>query len=260
MEKEHKKKNVVEEDSKEKNIKHENKHNELQKEIEELKTKLSEEQAKSMRIQAEMMNFKRRKEDEIANIYKYSNEELIEDLLPTIDNFERALKAAVVQLTPANVVVRNDFNESEMDRLLRIADSYGNGTIYCTQEFASTMIPSDANGRWSNEMKNEYWNNGYFATYKNHRVIILPNSYEDDTNSVKVIDPAYAWVMPAGIEKPVKVAFEGDTIVDEYTNYDRSREVQVYKKFGVVAMFKNNLCVYKNTSLIREDYKEAQSV
>ena len=88
MEKEHKKKNVVEEDSKEKNIKHENKHNELQKEIEELKTKLSEEQAKSM-------NFKRRKEDEIANIYKYSNEELIEDLLPTIDNFERALKAEV---------------------------------------------------------------------------------------------------------------------------------------------------------------------
>ena len=95
VEKEHKKKNVVEEDSKEKNIKHENKHNELQKEIEELKTKLSEEQAKSMRIQAEMMNFKRRKEDEIANIYKYSNEELIEDLLPTIDNFERALKAEV---------------------------------------------------------------------------------------------------------------------------------------------------------------------
>ena len=105
MEKEHKKKNVVEEDSKEKNntkkdikksgTKHENKHNELQKEIEELKTKLSEEQAKSMRIQAEMMNFKRRKEDEIANIYKYSNEELIEDLLPTIDNFERALKAEV---------------------------------------------------------------------------------------------------------------------------------------------------------------------
>ena len=95
VEKEHKRKNVVEEDSKEKNIKHENKHNELQKEIEELKTKLSEEQAKSMRIQAEMMNFKRRKEDEIANIYKYSNEELIEDLLPTIDNFERALKAEV---------------------------------------------------------------------------------------------------------------------------------------------------------------------
>ena len=95
VEKEHKKKNVVEEESKDKNIKHENKHNELQKEIEELKIRLSEEQAKSMRIQAEMMNFKRRKEDEIANIYKYSNEELIEDLLPTIDNFERALKAEV---------------------------------------------------------------------------------------------------------------------------------------------------------------------
>lgn len=179
---------------------------------------------------------------------------------------ERALKTAVTQLTPANIVVKNTFDEQEMDRLIRIADSYGNATIYCTQEFASTMIPSNAagtwanNGGWSENMKNEYWSNGYFATYKNHRVIILPNSYEDDTNEVKVIDPAYAWVIPAGAEKPVKVAFEGETIVDEYTNYDRSREVQVYKKFGVVAMFKNNLCSYQNTSLSRQDYVAPTSV
>lgn len=172
---------------------------------------------------------------------------------------ERALVAATSQLTPANVVVKNTFDEAEMDRLIRIADSYGGGTIYCTQEFAGTMIPSNASGNWgawSDGMKEEYWKNGYFATYKNHRVIILPNSYEDDTNTTKVIDPSYAWVIPTGAEKPVKVAFEGETIVDEYTNYDRSREVQVYKKLGVVAMVKNNICVYQNTSLVREDYKK----
>lgn len=63
--------------------------------IDELKAKLAEEQAKSLRIQADMINFKKRKEDELAAFYKYSNQELIEELLPTIDNFERALKAEI---------------------------------------------------------------------------------------------------------------------------------------------------------------------
>ena len=95
------------------------------------------------------------------------------------------------------------------------------------------------------------WNNGYLGAYKGHQVIVLPQSFEDETNSKKVIDPAYAWIIPTGAEKPVKIAFEGGTIVDEYTNYDRSKEVQIYKKVGVRAIFSNDICVYKNTSLTR---------
>ena len=149
-----------------------------------------------------------------------------------------------------NVSTQNGFNEQEMDRLLSISDSYGGrATIYCTFEFAATMIPSD--NRWSNEMKNTMWNNGYLGAYKGHQVIVLPQSFEDETNSKKVIDPAYAWIIPTGAEKPVKIAFEGGTIVDEYTNYDRSKEVQIYKKVGVRAIFSNDICVYKNTSLTR---------
>lgn len=149
-----------------------------------------------------------------------------------------------------NVSTQNAFNEKEMDRLLSISDSYGGrATIYCTFEFAATMIPSD--NRWSNDMKNAMWNNGYLGAYKGHQVIVLPQSFEDETNSKKVIDPAYAWIIPTGAEKPVKIAFEGGTIVDEYTNYDRSKEVQIYKKVGVRAIFSNDICVYKNTSLTR---------
>lgn len=149
-----------------------------------------------------------------------------------------------------NVSTQNTFNEKEMDRLLSISDSYGGrATIYCTFEFAATMIPSD--NRWSNDMKNAMWNNGYLGAYKGHQVIVLPQSFEDETNSKKVIDPAYAWIIPTGAEKPVKIAFEGGTIVDEYTNYDRSKEVQIYKKVGVRAIFSNDICVYKNTSLTR---------
>ena len=149
-----------------------------------------------------------------------------------------------------NISTQNTFNEKEMDRLLSISDSYGGrATIYCTFEFAATMIPSDS--RWSNEMKNTMWNNGYLGAYKGHQVIVLPQSFEDETNSKKVIDPAYAWIIPTGAEKPVKIAFEGGTIVDEYTNFDRSKEVQIYKKVGVRAIFSNDICVYKNTSLTR---------
>lgn len=160
---------------------------------------------------------------------------------------ERALKGAVVNLQAGNKTTQASFVEAEMDKLLQVADSYGQSTIYCTYEFAATMIPSE--GWVSNDMKNEKWNNGYLANYKGHKVIVLPQSYEDETNTKKVIDPSYAWIIPSGGNKPVNIALEGDTIVKEVENADNSREIQVYKKVGVGAIITNNICVYRNTSL-----------
>lgn len=160
---------------------------------------------------------------------------------------ERALKGGVSQLPAANRASENAFVESEMDRLIAIADSYGQSTIYCTYEFAATMVPSD--GWVSDAMKDTMWNNGYLGNYKGHKVIVLQQSFEDETNEKKVIDPSYAWIIPGGTSKPVKIAFEGATIVKEYENKDLSREIQVYKKVGVAAIMTNNICVYQNTSL-----------
>lgn len=162
---------------------------------------------------------------------------------------ERALKSAVVSLQAANKTTQASFVETEMDKLIAVADSYGKSTIYCTYEFAATMVPEA--GWISDEMKNQRWNNGYFANYKGHNVVVLAQSYEDETNSVKVIDPSYAWIIPVGAEKPVKVVFEGQAIVREYENRDLSREIQIYKKLGVGALITNNICVYRNTSLTR---------
>ena len=166
---------------------------------------------------------------------------------------ERALIGAVTQLQAANKYSGTGFVESEMDRLIQIADAYGNATIYCTYEFAATMVPAE--GWRSDRMKDEIWGNGYLANYKGHRVIVLPQSYEDETNLVKVIDPSYAWIIPTGSgnDKPVKVAFEGQTLVDERKNDDWSRDVQVYKKMGVAAIVTNNICVYRNEALTREE-------
>lgn len=179
--------------------------------------------------------------------------DLIEIVMEGLDEkiyleIEAALIGAIKNLAENNKYSHNAFNETEMDKLVAIADSYGKSTIYCTYEFAATMVPST--GWISENMKDQKWNNGYLANYKGHNVIVLNQSYTDETNSEKVINPSYAWIIPTGnSEKPVKIAFEGTTLVDERANADWSREIQVYKKLGVGALITNNICVYENTSL-----------
>ena len=165
-----------------------------------------------------------------------------------------ALKASINQLPPANRVAANGFDEAAMDRLITIAAAYGTPTIYCTYEFAVRMIPQEA-WRYTEAMKTELWNTGRLANYKGTKVIILEQGFEDETNTRKCIDPGYAWVIPTGADgKPGKVAFEGGTIVDEFNNYDRSREIQVYKKVGVTCILANNICAYCDTSLLGKMY------
>ena len=164
------------------------------------------------------------------------------------EEIAKALIGGINQLPAANQVSHTGFDEAKMDKLIAIARAYGEPAIYCTYELAAKILPvSD----WvSNDMKNERNAQGYISQYKGNRIVILPQSFTDETNATKVIDPSYAWIIPTGgNDKPVKIAFEGQTIVDEYTNYDRSREIQVYKKLGVVAMMTNNICVYEDSSL-----------
>ena len=110
------------------------------------------------------------------------------------------------------------------------------------------IVPAAA---WvSDEMKNTMNNQGFVGIYKGTKVVVLPQSYTDETNTVKQIDPAYAYIFVAeGNSKPVKIAFEGQTIVDEYINADRSREIQAYKKLGVSVVVTNDMFVYEDSSL-----------
>ena len=164
-----------------------------------------------------------------------------------------ALLGSVENLQAGNKYVGNKFDAAKMDELLAVADSYGNGraTIYCTFEFAATMIPEA--GWVSDAMKDQMWANGYIGNYKGHQVVVLRQSYTDIDNKTKVIDPSYAWIIPGGAEKPIKIAFEGDTLMKENESQDDwSRDLQMYKKIGVAAIVYNDICVYQNTSLIVE--------
>lgn len=178
--------------------------------------------------------------------------DVLDIVLETLDEkiyleIEKALIASVSNLQSANKYSDNKFVEAQMDKLLAVADSYGPATIYCTFEFAATMLP--ATGWVSDEMRNAVWNNGYLGNYKGHRVVVLQQSYTDETNKEKVIDPSYAWIIPGGAEKPVKVAFEGTAHMRETQNEDWSTTVHIYQKVGVGAMITNDICVYQNTAL-----------
>lgn len=179
---------------------------------------------------------------EVTNIVMEGMDELI------YREIAAALMSSINQLPAANTVATNGFDEAGMDRLIQVASAYGKPAIYCTYEFAVKMLPSD--GWVSDSMKDTVWNQGYLGNYKGCQVIVLPQSFEDETNARKVIDPGYAWVIPSGADsKPVKIAFEGATHVRERENEDWSRDIQVYRKVGVGVMLANNICAYIDNDL-----------
>lgn len=182
----------------------------------------------------------------MADVYDIVLEGMDEAVYKEIAN---ALVSMIDSLGDYNKVTSaSDFDEGQMDSLLMVADTYGKAAIYCTFEFAATMIPQT--GWVSDAMRDRRWNQGYLGDYKGHQVIVLPQSFEDETNAVKVIDPAYAFIIPTGSEKPVKVAFEGSAQVKEVDGDDWSKTIHTYQKFGVgVYSINPGICVYENTSL-----------
>ena len=66
-------------------------HDKHKEHIAKLENELKEEKEKTLRIQAEMMNFKRRQEESLATYKKYANESILKELLLIKDNFERGL-------------------------------------------------------------------------------------------------------------------------------------------------------------------------
>lgn len=136
-----------------------------------------------------------------------------------------------------NLVSANTFDAEKMAGLVQTVSGYGAPVIYCSTMFASTMLntitTSDGKVHVNDRDLDEIREYGYIGKFAGAPVVVLPNSFEDETNEKLVFDPRFAFVIPAGREKIVKVALVGDTIIDEWKNTDRSMEIQGYKKFGV---------------------------
>ena len=169
---------------------------------------------------------------------------------------QSALKSATSKIPAANQASVASFDAAAITKLKGIIDivkAYGgNANIFCTSTFAAGLSGDTGSYFTSDIDRAEYRDMGYVGKFHTANVIVLPQSYNDLNNTETVIDPEYAYIMPTGgqgSEQVVKVALEGDTVIDEVVNVDRSREIQAYKKFGVAVLSANHYGIFRNTGL-----------
>lgn len=75
-----------------KQLKKDKKNKKANQKIEELEKRLKESEEKILLAKAELINYRKRKDEEVIKMLKYSSEDMIRELLPIVDNFERAIK------------------------------------------------------------------------------------------------------------------------------------------------------------------------
>ena len=89
---------------------------------ESLRAQLDEKQDRLLRALAEADNIRRRAQRDREDYVKYANESLLRDLIPVLDNFDRALAAARAAGSAADVVAGVDLIQRE---LLRVLEKHG---------------------------------------------------------------------------------------------------------------------------------------
>lgn len=170
------------------------------------------------------------------------------------EQIQGILQSAADAMPSANKTTQTSFVASEMDAILAVVRAYGRPEIWCPQEFAATITNqvgfSAATPNLPAADLDDIRNQGYVGMYHGARVIALPQSFTDESNSTKIINPQYAYIIPAGEERIVKIIMEGDTQIRDIENRDWSDEVQMYKKVGLAMVTNPNYWgIYQNTNL-----------
>jgi molecular chaperone GrpE len=86
-----------------------------------LRRELDEKQDRLLRALAEMDNMRRRAQRDREEYTRYATESLIRDLVPVLDNFDRALEAARATVEAAKVVEGVELIQRELLRVLERA-------------------------------------------------------------------------------------------------------------------------------------------
>jgi hypothetical protein len=177
---------------------------------------------------------------------------------------QKALMAAATETTfaGANQVV-GDYNAEHLQTLVNTVKAYGGAaTIFAAPEFVAAMGPDAivpaiagvAQGIYNPRDIEDIANYGRVRFFRGTPIVELPQSFLDEKNEQVMINPQYAYILPAGKEKVVKVLMEGQTQIWDYVNADQSIEVNTYRKVGVGILAFHNWAVYKNTEIAVDNW------
>jgi hypothetical protein len=196
--------------------------------------------------------------ENITDIYEIINEGMIDRIFEMVQ--EALLQTWNLAGRPArNKVVANTFDPVQMTKLCNTVAAYGSPVIYCSTEFASEMINAitytPASGpavtRIADQDVIDMRERGYIGKFHGVPVIVMPQSFADEKNEKLVMNPCFAYVIPAGKEKIVKLAFEGNSYFREWEHEgDNSVQLQAYTKVGVAVVSSPNYWgIYYNAGI-----------
>lgn len=171
--------------------------------------------------------------------------------------------ATAVGRPDANKVIVDEFDGNAMFKLVTTVKAYGgSAVIFATPEFVGAMgpdaiVPVSVAGNQAVYHPGDIdaiHNNGYINIFRGTPIVQIPQSYVDESNTKTWINPQFAYVLPAGKEKVVKIVFEGNTQVWDLKNPDNSMEIHTYKKMGAAILTHHNWGVYQNKSIADTSY------
>lgn len=156
-------------------------------------------------------------------------------------------------------VESSDFDQTSFDQLINTVRYYGDPIIVCTHEFADKIpcnylaVNDAATGatgvRISEQDVMDMRTYGVLKIYKGCPIVVLPQSFEDETNQRVVMNPAYCYIIPGNNTKIARIVFEGGPIANTYEQKDRSMEFSMYQKVGVAVLHYNNWGLYHISDL-----------
>jgi hypothetical protein len=182
--------------------------------------------------------------------------ELISQLVMAISDtlyggIQDALVKAFGSANNANRHAASGFDQQEFDKLKGTVQAYGKPVIIGTGVGLSA-ISNGPGFEWdkaSEQDRLDIRNLGHVAMYKGSDVIELPNTFTDETNTQKVLEDKYIYMMPVGGDKPVKIVLEGKMHIRERQERDWSTTMEYYRKAGVAVLQVNHMAMYENSSL-----------
>lgn len=197
--------------------------------------------------------------DTMPELMEIITEGLAESALLEVQN---ALIAAYTTAKIQHSAVANGFNGPLMQKLIGKVKAYGeNAIIFATPEFIEAMGPDAivpaiagaAQGIYHPDDIDAIHNTGRIRIFRGTPIVEIKQSFTDDRNTEVYINPQYAYILPTGGEKVVKLGFEGQTQVNDFVNADHSMEIHTYKKMGAAILTYHNWAIYRNVGIDTEE-------